>query len=88
MKNVEVKIVSASWCAPCKTLKPLLKGICEEHNIQYTEYDLDSSEGNTFASQHSVRSVPTVFVLKDGVISDTLVGSKSKQELEVVLLGG
>lgn len=85
MGKLEVKLVSASWCAPCKALKPVLQGLCEEHSLSYTVYDLDSKEGSEFASQYGVRSVPTMFVLEDGKITNTLVGSKTKQELEKAL---
>lgn len=85
MSKLEVKIVSAAWCAPCKALKPVLQGLCEDNSLSYTEYDLDSKEGGEFASQHGVRGVPTVFVVEDGKIINTLVGSKTKKELEKAL---
>lgn len=81
MSDLEVKVVGAAWCEPCKALKPVLKGLCEEHELTLTTYDVDTVEGSQFASQYGVRGVPTTIVFENGQVKTTLVGMKTKQEL-------
>ena len=55
---------SASWCQPCKALAGNFKYV-DLGDVTLKEYDIEenSEESNKF----SIRGVPTMILLKDGV---------------------
>ena len=81
---VELKKFGASWCGPCRTLAPILSDIKSQYdNVSFMEYDVDESFDE--ATKYSIRSVPTVIVLKNGEEVERLVGLSPKQKyIEVI----
>ena len=69
---------TASWCAPCKMLAPVLQSIVEDFpTVLFETIDVD---GNPDMAEHyKIRSVPTVLVEKDNEILQTFVGVQPKQ---------
>ena len=71
VKNEEVSILlfGASWCQPCKILKPIMEKLSEEYKDKVNFYyaDIDEKALNTATSIAGVRGVPTVVVYKKGV---------------------
>ena len=69
VKNEEISILqfSASWCGPCKTLKPIMEKLSEEYKDKANFYyaDIDEAAMNT-ATSAAVRGVPTVVIYKKG----------------------
>ena len=69
IKKEEMSVIqfSASWCAPCRTLKPVMEKLSDEFKEKMTFYlaDIDDGAINT-ASSMSIRGVPTVVILKKG----------------------
>lgn len=61
---------SADWCPPCQLLKPKWKEIKAKHkDMEFMEVDVDKFPH--IASQHGVRSLPTILVIDNG---DVLMG--------------
>lgn len=54
----EVKIFSAEWCSGCQALKSQLKA----KGVQFTEVDMDTTEGMKEGSLNGVRSLPTIIL--------------------------
>ena len=54
----EVKIFSAEWCSVCQALKSQLKA----KGVQFTEVDMDTTEGMKEGSLNGVRSLPTIIL--------------------------
>jgi len=66
MKN-KYKLVTATWCAPCKVLKTQL----DEEGIEVEFVDaIDDSE---YVQKMGVRSVPTLVVDDDELISSDIL---------------
>lgn len=51
---------SAAWCAPCKTLKPKVRALCEANGWSLHEHDLDKEPDAALAL--SILGVPTLFL--------------------------
>lgn len=70
----------ATWCGPCKMLHPIIEEIAEEHS-EYKVCKIDVDEERGLAMRFGVMSIPTVIIFKNGEISDTVVGLRSKYDL-------
>lgn len=71
----------ASWCAPCKAIAPVLEDLAEEYDGKMTiaKVDIVANEGT--ASKFAVRSIPALFVFKNGEIVDQVVGALPRSKL-------
>lgn len=75
---ITVKRFTASWCAPCRALAPILANLANEMpGVQFETIDIDNNEDET--QLHKIRSVPTVLIVNDGTVMDTIIGLQSKQ---------
>ncbi len=80
---VTVNIMSASWCAPCQSLKIVMDKLSEEYKDRATFYRGDVEEGAiNFASSIGVRGVPTTTIMKKGVEIDRMVGNPGEAKLK------
>jgi putative thioredoxin len=65
----------ASWCAPCRTLGPILERVAEERGGQIRLAKLDVDANPYTAQQFGVQSIPTVVAFKDGKPVDGFIGA-------------
>ena len=68
----------AEWCGPCRAMEPALEHLARE-GMNIVKVDID--EHPEVASRHSVMSVPTVLVFRDGGEVGRLVGARSAARL-------
>ena len=83
VKKEEVSIIqfSASWCGPCKSLKPIMDKLSEEYsdkNFFMAYADIEDGGINT-GSAMGIRGVPTTIIFKRGVEVDRLVGNPGEK---------
>lgn len=85
---MESKVVmfGASWCAPCKAVKPQFleasEGYLSEMGVEFEYIDVD--ENPLTAMEAGVRSVPTLKLYKDGeYLKDLKSRTKARLELEI-----
>lgn len=71
----------AEWCGPCKMIAPILDEIAMEYagKIKICKVDVDSNPET--AAKFNVRGIPTLLILKNGVVEATKVGALSKGQL-------
>ena len=69
----------APWCAPCKAIGPVLEAVAQEREILVAKVD---TEQNTLtAAQLGVRSIPALFIYRNGAIVSQKTGSMPKPKL-------
>ncbi len=67
----------ATWCGPCKMLKPVLEALSSElTDVAFFRVDIDLYRNQ--AIEAGIRSVPTVVVYKDGIEVDRSSGYQPK----------
>lgn len=70
----------ASWCGPCRMLSPIVDEIAEEHpEIKVGKVNVD--EEQELATQFNVMSIPSLFVIKNGKVSNQSVGVIPKNQI-------
>ena len=71
----------ASWCAPCKMLKPVLEELSQEYQgrVQLAELDVYANPGT--ASKFGVLSIPTLILFRAGKPAQRIVGYQPKANL-------
>ena len=68
----------AAWCGPCRMIAPVMDELAAESAGRYTVAKLDVDENPQTAAQFGVRSIPTLFIFKDGQLVDRLMGAQPK----------
>lgn len=74
----------ASWCGPCRMLKPIFEKVSSENTTEVQMYTMDVDNNRDMAVSLGIRSVPTIKVFNDGKVVDTKVGVVQEQELKLI----
>ena len=88
IKNEDISVIqfSASWCAPCKALKPVMDKLSEEYKERGNFYITDIEDsGINLGSAAGIRGVPTVIIYKKGVEVDRKVGGVPESNMKEFL---
>ena len=75
---IEVKKFEASWCGPCRALKPVFENVSNRFGNGVTFSFIDVDEQFETASKYAVMSVPTVVIEKDGQEVRRFIGVQSE----------
>ncbi len=75
----------ADWCAPCKTLMPLLEKIANEYRGAFLLAKVNADEQGMIAQQFGVRSLPTVVVMHNGQPVDGFAGAQPETAIRQML---
>ena len=74
----------APWCGPCRMVGPILEEIAaEREDIKVCKINVD--EEMELAGQYGVVSIPTLLVMKDGVVLNKAVGARPKDGILALL---
>lgn len=68
----------ADWCGPCKMMAPVIEEIADEFTGKVKVGKLNVDESPATASKYKVMSIPTLLVIKNGEVADTIVGAVPK----------
>ena len=71
----------ADWCGPCKMMAPLVEELAAEYTGRVKVGKLNVDDNTQSAAKFRVMSIPTIVILKNGEVLDTIVGVVSKEEL-------
>ncbi|MFP4298996.1 MAG: tetratricopeptide repeat protein [Spirulinaceae cyanobacterium] len=73
----------ATWCGPCKLLKPILEKLAPEYGFILAKIDTDKNP--ELASQYGIEGVPDVRIFMKGEMYPGFVGAKSEEYLRELL---
>ncbi|WP_019913791.1 thioredoxin family protein [Paenibacillus sp. HW567] len=75
----------APWCAPCRTLLPILEELDEEYGRDVTILKVNCDELPELAAEAGVMGLPTVVVYSGGQPMEKLIGLRPKSVYQGVL---
>jgi thioredoxin 1 len=71
----------ASWCGPCRAIGPILEELAREYGDRVNVVKVNVDDNPQTSGQYGVRSIPTLLMIKDGKVKDTVIGLASKGQL-------
>lgn len=73
---------TATWCAPCKQIKPFIEELQKERN---DIYKIDIEENQLMAQYFQVTNIPSFVSIKNGKEYERRVGVLPKKEIVSML---
>lgn len=73
----------ATWCGPCKILKPILEKLVNEYDFILAKVDIDQNP--ELASQYGVEGVPDVRIVSHGQMHPGFVGALTEPQIRQFL---
>lgn len=75
----------AAWCAPCKALTPILENLLAQYAGQVYLAKVNTDQQQELAARYSVRSLPTVFLFRNGEAVDQFMGVQPESVIKRLL---
>ncbi len=75
----------AGWCAPCRTLKPVLEKLAQEYQGKFFLAKVDTDKEQPLAAQYGIRSLPTVQLFRNGRAVDSFMGAQPERAVRALL---
>ena len=76
----------ATWCGPCMMLSPIVEEIANELSGTVKVGKVNVDEEGELAVKFGITSIPTLMVFKNGQVTNTAVGYRTKEEI-IKLIG-
>jgi thioredoxin 1 len=77
----------AEWCGPCRIVAPVVEEVAKQYQGKVKVAKVDVDQNQRIASQFSIRSIPSLYVFKDGKVVEQIVGAVPKHQIISVLDG-
>ena len=72
----------AEWCGPCKMIGPILEELATELESKIKIVKVNVDENNQTAVKFSIRSIPTLIIVKGGAVQAQHIGAASKSQIQ------
>lgn len=71
----------APWCGPCKMQAPIIDEVHDLMGDKAVVGKLNTEEGTQTAEKYGVMSIPTLLVIRNGQVVESMVGMQTKEHL-------
>ena len=79
-KKVVIAEFYATWCEPCKTLKPVIEAVATDYDsIKAVEIDIEKNR--ELVNKYQIKATPTVVVIKNGNEINRVQGSPNRNRI-------
>ena len=81
-QNVMMVDFWAEWCGPCRAIAPVLEDLARESGGTVTLAKVNVDENPSLAARYGIRSIPTILLVKQGKVTDQVIGAVPKGQLK------
>ena len=71
----------ADWCVPCKTMLPSIEAVAKQFDGRLKVVKLNVEENAQVPYRYNITSLPTLLLIKGGLVAEQRVGLVSKENL-------
>ena len=75
----------APWCAPCRTLGPILEKVVDATGGQVVLAKVNVDENPETSAAFRVQGIPAVYAVRDGKVVDGFVGAQGEAEVQAFI---
>ena len=75
----------ASWCGPCRMLSPVIESLDKKYEGKAVIGKVNVDEEQELAIRYGIATIPTLLVFENGVVTQTAIGLRSKEQIEKML---
>lgn len=72
----------ATWCGPCRMVAPIVEEIAHAYEGRIVVGKVDVDEEQQLAMRFGISSIPTIVLLKNGEVCETMIGYRPKEDFE------
>lgn len=86
METEKVVVIDfwATWCGPCKMMAPVVEEVAKDYpDVKVCKVNVD--EEPELSNAFKIVSIPTIVVIKNGKIIDSVVGYRPKEDIEKII---
>lgn len=86
METEKVVVIDfwATWCGPCKMMAPVVEEVAKDYpDVKVCKINVD--EEPELSNAFKIVSIPTIVVIKNGEIIDSVVGYRPKEDIEKII---
>ncbi len=86
METEKVVVIDfwATWCGPCKMMAPVVEEVAKDYpDVKVCKVNVD--EEPELSNAFKIVSIPTIIVIKNGEIIDSVVGYRPKEDIEKII---
>jgi len=83
VKDNKIAIIDcwAPWCGPCVRMTPIMEQLSTELEGQAGVAKLNVDKNQAISVRFGIRAIPTILIFKEGVLVETLVGLRGKDDI-------
>lgn len=75
----------AEWCGPCRMVAPVVEEVARQYQgkVKFAKVDVDQNQ--QIATKYQIRSIPSLYIFKNGRVAEQIVGAVPKQQITSAL---
>jgi thioredoxin 1 len=75
----------AEWCGPCNAIAPILDQAADIYQDKIRIAKLNIDDNPATSAKFGIRSIPTLFLFKNGTVAAQKIGAVTRSQLEAFL---